>query len=123
MCVGDPDEMPGIGTRSAIPECCHKAELLWKSLVEDSQCVHSEVGGRINPVGRLHFVGATHPEQNRIIPSLRPCLPGNAGVSIKIYIQLKLPDEIKRLKVVITRLIISTWVGDFLCIACRNRWE
>jgi hypothetical protein len=103
LCVGDPDEVPRIGARSTIPESCDKAELLWQSLVEDSQCVHPQVGGGVNPVGRLHFVGTTH--------------PGNAGVSIKVYIKLKLPDEIKRLKVIITRLIISTWVGDFLCIA------
>lgn len=123
LCVGDPDEMPRIGARTTIPEGCHKAELLWQSLVEDSQCVHPEVCGRINPVGRLHFVRTTHPEHSGIIPSLRPCLPGNTGVSIKVYIQFKLSDEIKRLKVVITGLIISTWVGDLLCIACRNRWE
>ena len=123
LCVGDPDEMPWICARTTIPECCHKAELLWQSLVEDSQCVHPEVCGRINPVGRLHFVRTTHPEHSGIIPSLRPCLPGNTGVSIKVYIQFKLSDEIKRLKVVITGLIISTWVGDLLCIACRNRWE
>jgi len=103
LCVGDPDEMPRIGARTTIPEGCHKAELLWQSLVEDSQCVHPEVCGRINPVGRLHFVRTTH--------------PGNTGVSIKVYIQFKLSDEIKRLKVVITGLIISTWVGDLLCIA------
>ena len=36
LCVGDPDEMPRVGARSTIPESCHKAELLWKSLVEDS---------------------------------------------------------------------------------------
>jgi len=109
LCVGDPDEVPRIGARSTIPESCDKAELLWQSLVEDSQCVHPQVGGGVNPVGRLHFVGTTH--------------PGNAGVSIKVYIKLKLPDEIKRLKVIITRLIISTWVGDFLCIAWPSGLE
>ena len=62
LCVGDPDQMPRVGPGSAVPECCHKAELLRQSLVEDSQCVHPQVGGRINPVGRLHFVGTTHPE-------------------------------------------------------------
>ena len=52
---------------------------------------------------------------------IRSFAPGNTGVSVEVYIQLELSDEVKRLKIIITRLIIGTRVSDFLCIACTNK--
>jgi len=103
LCVGDPYKMPRIGPRTPVPERRHKAELLRQALIEDTKGVHPQVGCRIYPVRSLHLVRATH--------------PGNTGVSVEVYIQLELSDEVKRLKIIITRLIISTRVSDFLCIA------
>ena len=62
--VGDPDEVPWLPPGPPVPECCDKAELLGQALVEHPQCVHPQVGRRVNPVCRLHLVRASHPEQN-----------------------------------------------------------
>ena len=121
LCVGDPYKMPWIRPWTPVPERRHKAELLRQALIEDTKGVHSQVGCRIYPVRSLHLVRATHPEPSEFIQRIRSFAPGNTGVSVEVYIQLELSDEVKRLKIIIARLIISTRVSHFLCIACTNK--
>jgi len=79
--VGDPDELPPVGGRSPVPEGGHEAELLRKSLIENPECGHDEVGGGVYPVGRLEPVGAPD--------------PSNSGVAVKVNIEFKLSDKVK----------------------------
>ena len=64
------------------------------------QCWHDEVGGGVNPVCSLHSVGASD--------------SGNPRITIQVDIKLKLADEVKRLQIIISRLVVSTGILNLL---------
>jgi len=100
--VRDSNQLPwGVGG-ATVAEGGHEAELLGQTLVEYPECGHNEVGHRVYPVSCLHPVGATN-----------PC---HARIAVEVDIKLKFTNEVKGLKIVVTRLVVGTGIGDLLNI-------